>query len=119
MKLEIEYKLDGSLLQLLMLATGNSKKEVSSQLQDLTHPCFTLMDEEEKHTSWRKAPFPGTNVYLMIDVRRAGINTYPKPKIIKGEVKGDVKIKLWENNVSFSSKQVETYLIDKILLGAK
>ena len=108
-----------SLLQCLVHASGCSKKEVSSHLQDLAYTCFTKMDEGGKHSSWTKAHYPGLNVYLRIGVEREGYNYYPKKEFKKGEIKGTAKIKLWEDNVHFSSKQVEEFLVEKILLGAK
>lgn len=119
MKLEVTYMINEPLLKLLMAATQSSKQEVWSHMQDLSRKCFVTMDNESKMSSWTKTSYPGINIQLRIDVRREGYDRYPKPDIIKGVIKGNVKIALVDNNIHFSSKQVEEFLVEKILLGAK
>lgn len=119
MKLEATYTIGIQLLHLLRLATGNSKYEIYSIIQDLSHVCFVEMDTEQKMSSWKKVPYPALNLYLKINATREGCNSYPKPDIVSGEIKANVKVELVETNTNFSSKQVEQFLVEKILLGAE
>jgi len=107
------------LLQLLVVATCTSKYEVQSRLQDLSYECFNKVDAERVVSSWTKAKYPGISIFLRITVWREGHSLFPHPDIISGEIKGNVQIDLFEKNTHFSSKQVEEFLVDKILLGAK
>lgn len=90
-----------------------------AHLQDLANKCYKKMDDTGKQTSWTKANYPNSRVFLRIQAIRKENNQYPKIEPIKGEIKGNVSIKLWENDVHFSSKQIEEFLVEKILLGVK
>jgi len=99
------------------MATGSSKQEVQSKLQDLSFECFKAIDTESCMSSWTKTEYSGIGIFLRIAVLREGHSNYPHPDIIKGEIKGRVMIELFEKNIHFSSKQVEEFLVEKILLG--
>lgn len=103
------------LMRLLMAATGSSKKEVSSTLQDLSYECFTNMDKKQRMSSWTKTKYPETDVYLRIDARRDGL--YGKRDFKPGEIKGNVNIRLPDKNTHFSSNQVEEFIVNNIILG--
>ena len=119
MKLDIQYNISTQLLHLLTIASGKSKQEVCSELKDLAHTCLVKLDVEDKMHTNIKAAYPKLNVYLNINATREGSLTYPPPPIYKGIVKGNVRIQLAETSTSFSSKQVDQFIVNKLILGAK
>jgi hypothetical protein len=119
MKLKVRYTINHNLLQCLMQASGHSKNEVCAHLQDLAHKCFKEMNDTGNETAWAKVNYPKPKVFLRINVVNDCRSKYPYSGPKKGKIEGIAVITLWDDDTYFSNKQVEEFLAEKILLGAK
>ena len=120
MRLNIEYEINESLLYILVELGHHTKQEVWSNLQDVTQKCFKRLKESGKTITWTTAEYPGTSAKLRIDILRDNpLGLCEDELAMIDRIKGKVKIKLHNKSTKFSSKQVEEFLVDKILLGAE
>lgn len=120
MELNIKYNINESLLCILIEAGPHTKQEVWSNLQDMTQKCFDRLIKSGNSTTWTKVKYPGTNAQLRISISRSEVWGLEDHEIAELKtITGEVSIKLYGKCTYFSSKQVEEFLVEKILLGAK
>ena len=118
MKFEVSYYINESLVQLLRSFCGDSDKEVFSKLQDMAVPCIDrIVDKDLSYSSTNKF-FPGTKCKLYIRVDSGASTPYSR-SLSKDDktFRGHAKIRLTNTTKHFTSKEVDLFLTEKILLG--
>ena len=109
MKLKVTYAINESLLHILTEMCSSSKQQVWANLQDLTHKCFKRLETSEKSRTWTVVQYPNTDIKLRIKVEQH--------KWDSTAISGNVSIRLHNKRVEFTSKQVEDFLVENVLLG--
>lgn len=115
---ECSYDISFGLVEMLTAITKFKKQEVWSILADETQVCFDRMDKKGMDESWRWITFPTTEVRMKIKVNRSDQSHIDGRWIAKTTYRCNIK---FDPNATetFTSKEVEEFLIENILLGVE
>lgn len=109
------YDISCGLVELLQAMTKLEKQEIWSILADQTQICFDRIEKRGSEDSWRWFNFPNTEIRMKVKVYR------PRDWTGDGYVSrgtATASVKLDANRAEqFTSRQVEEFLVEKVLLG--
>ena len=113
------YNISLGLVEMLTAITNLEKQEIWSYLADATQVCFDRMAKKNIHKSWRWITFPNTEIRIEIKVHIGGhFFRYSGNSEEKVKHPHSAEIKFDANQIeSFTSQQVEEFLVEKVLLG--
>lgn len=111
------YNVGLGLVELLQSVTKLERQEIWSMLVDQTQICFDRIEKRNSEDSWRWLEFPGTSVRMKVKVYRPKTwngNGYD----CQGKATATITVDA-DRTETFTSQQVEEFLVEKVLLGAE
>lgn len=109
-RIKCKFRVSLGLIEVITSLTKIEQREVWSHLADAAQVCFDRMAKKHMSTSWRWWVFPGTSLRLKIVVDSWYVNNEGKTH--------SCQIKFDPNQTeTFTSDQVEEFLVEKILLS--
>lgn len=112
------YSVSKGLVDVLSASASVQKAEVWSTLADLAQLCFDRLDKAyNKKESWRWVNFPKTELRLKVKVNKSTRYYNSDSKKWEDRATYYCSIKFDPNDTeTFTSSQVEEFLVEKILL---
>lgn len=111
-RVKCNFEVSLGLIGVITSLTKIEEREVWSHLADAAQVCFDRMASKNMDKSWRWWQFPGTELRLKIVVNRPWHWEKDKNRPHWCEIKLDSN-----QTESFTSQQVDDFLVEKILLG--
>lgn len=118
MNREITYSMQRGMVDYFMNLLNLPRGDVWAVIKDACHKCVDRLDNNNKSKSWCYADIPGCDIRLRVDVfvpnRRW---RYSNSEDGKEHYRCEVKFSNVSCEDSFTEKQVEEYIVEKIILG--
>lgn len=104
-KIKCNYNISLGLIGMIASLTELEKGEIWSILGDAAQVCFDRIKSKNLRKSWRWYTFPKTPIRLKFTVKKGFNEHYCEIKLDSNQTE------------SFTSKQIDEFLIEKILLA--